>query len=425
MSESRGIRTTIQTTTSPVLLHLKRFRGRPNAAMIGRLVLTAVVAYELAVWSLGTSRPLLAPLTALLVLQATLYQTLRHAWQRLVAVVAGVLVAVLLSSEVRFTWWSLGLTITAALICGFVLRLGNYLLEVPISAMLILSFDTRAAAIERITETIIGAATGLAAGLVASPIQIKHAEEAIEDLSRTMADILDDIAETVEHDPEQPPFDTWLVRARLLDDEIHQVGNALQEAEESIRLNPRAIGMIDTIIALRESLETLEHCAINIRGLARSLADHATQNDTEDARTHDDYLTDTTTRTLLAETMRHLAAAIRTYGRLIRQQISTGSNDLDDALSQHLTTAHRDHIELSHRLHTDAAHWPLHGELLVHLDRIRTELRPRRGIRQHRPRTRRGNRRVQARRRRFTAPTSTHRRVTWSSTRPRTRGVRS
>jgi uncharacterized membrane protein YgaE (UPF0421/DUF939 family) len=51
----------------------------------------------------------LAPLTALLVVQVSPYQALRSAVHRVVAVVAGVLLAVARADLARFTWWSLGL----------------------------------------------------------------------------------------------------------------------------------------------------------------------------------------------------------------------------------------------------------------------------------------------------------------------------
>jgi uncharacterized membrane protein YgaE (UPF0421/DUF939 family) len=69
----------------------------------------------------------LAALTALLVARVMLYQTLRSAARRVVAVVAGVLVAVALSAVVGFTWWSLGITIVAGLVLGYLLRLGGWL----------------------------------------------------------------------------------------------------------------------------------------------------------------------------------------------------------------------------------------------------------------------------------------------------------
>src|SRR5260370_20100869 len=98
------------------------------------------------------------------VAQVTLYQTVRSAVRRVVAVVTGVLLAVALAAWVGFTWWSLGLTIVLALAAGYALHLGDTVLEVPISAMLILSVGTTtAAATGRIIETLVGAGARRAA----------------------------------------------------------------------------------------------------------------------------------------------------------------------------------------------------------------------------------------------------------------------
>ncbi|HEX3488360.1 MAG TPA: aromatic acid exporter family protein, partial [Streptosporangiaceae bacterium] len=104
---------------------LVRHRAQPTALTIARLASTAILAYLVALALPDhTPRPVLAPLTALLVAQVTLYQTLRSAVRRVAAVVTGVLVAVALSAVVGFTWWSLGITIVAGLALGYLLRLG-------------------------------------------------------------------------------------------------------------------------------------------------------------------------------------------------------------------------------------------------------------------------------------------------------------
>ncbi|HEX3390488.1 MAG TPA: aromatic acid exporter family protein, partial [Streptosporangiaceae bacterium] len=179
---------------TPETLTVVRHRAQPTAATIVRLASTAVFAYLLALLVPGTSRPVLAPLTALLVAQVTLYQTLRSAVRRVASVVAGVLVAVALSAWVGFTWWSLGITVAAALALGYALHLGEHLLEVPISAMLILSVGSHAAATTRIVETFVGAAAGLAAGFVLAAPQVEPAEEAIAGLCRRLADLLGQMA---------------------------------------------------------------------------------------------------------------------------------------------------------------------------------------------------------------------------------------
>ncbi|GAA0561461.1 FUSC family protein [Actinomadura livida] len=371
MNGDQRIRAAARTAVTPVRVRLKRLRTQPTTLVIARLAVTAVLAFQFASWLPATSpRPVLAPLTALLVVQVTLYQTIHHVWQRVVSVVVGVVVAALLSSVLGFSWWSLGLAITAALICGFVMRLGNYILEVPISAMLILSLETGAAATGRIVETLVGALTGLVAGLLTSPVKIQAAEEALEDLSGTMARHLRDIADAVEKRPEPHTFDELLSQARSLAREVQRVDGELVHAEESIRLNPQGVGMLRSMVALRETLVALEHCGVTIRGLARCLADHA--NEPEQGR--EDPLSESDTRALLATTARHLASALGMYGRMRRQQFATGSTDLEDTLASHLDTAREERVKLTQMLRADSPDWPLHGELLVHLDRLRAEL---------------------------------------------------
>jgi hypothetical protein len=74
-------------------------------------------------------------------------------------------------------------------------HLGDTVLEVPISAMLILSNATRAAAVGRIAETAIGTAVGLAAGFVFTSPRLQPAEEAVEDLCRRLSDLLTAMAD--------------------------------------------------------------------------------------------------------------------------------------------------------------------------------------------------------------------------------------
>src|SRR6185369_13185516 len=163
-------------------LSIARRRAQPVTVTIVRLTVTAVVAFEMARVITGANVPILAPLTALLVVQVTLFHTFRTALQRVASVVLGVVVALGLSAWLGFTWWSLGLTIAAALIIGYALRLGDSVLEVPISAMLILSLPTETVVTQRVYATIIGAATGLASNLVVAPLRVQPAEEAVDDL---------------------------------------------------------------------------------------------------------------------------------------------------------------------------------------------------------------------------------------------------
>ena len=136
-------------------------RLRPTLSNIFRLTAAAVVSYLITLVLTDGAIDLTGPLTALLVLQASTYSTLKMGAVRVGAVLSGVLVAILLSTWIGLTWWSLGAAIAISLFLGRVLRLGDQALETPISAMLILGVtNTDIAAEIRVLNTLIGAGRG-------------------------------------------------------------------------------------------------------------------------------------------------------------------------------------------------------------------------------------------------------------------------
>lgn len=358
---------------TPETLTIVRHRAQPAAVTVARLASTAVFAYLVALPLPVTPRPVLAPLTALLVAQVTLYQTLTSAVRRVAAVVAGVLVAVGLSSLVGFTWWSLGLTVAIALTVGFVLHLGDAILEVPISAMLILSVTTvRTAADGRIIETFIGAAAGLLAGLILAPPRVQPAAEAIEDLCGKVADLLGEIGDGLRDGSAGDRAGDWLRRARDLSGEIGRVDEELRRAEDSVRLNPRSPRRLPGAASdLRSRLETLEHAAIIVRAFARSLADTIRLD--SDSPMHDREV-----RGRMADALARLAAAVRTFGRLAAVTDVHSHDELVAELRRYLEEAQDQQDRLSELLGTDPTArpvgWPLRGELVSHIDRLRNEL---------------------------------------------------
>ncbi|HEY2577057.1 MAG TPA: FUSC family protein [Streptosporangiaceae bacterium] len=357
---------------TPATLTLARHRAQPTAVTVARLTSTAIFAYLLALLLTTTPRPVLAPLTALLVVQVSLYQTVRSAVTKVTSVVAGVLLAVALSAWVGFTWWSLAITIAVGLTAGYVLHLGENALEVPISAMLILSVGTRAAGMGRIVETFIGAGAGLVAGFVLTSPQIQTAEEAIEDLCGKLGDLLGRMAAGLSDGSAMNSAGDWLRQARSIGGEIRQVDDALRQAEESIRLNPRSLRLPLSPVTLRQALEALEHEATTIRLLCRSLADGTRLPGDENPVASAD------TRDRLAGLLRELSAAIRTYGSLATEHDAPAHQRLEAELERHLDAARDQQGRLGTLLRTDPAAdpagWPLRGELISQLDRIRKEL---------------------------------------------------
>lgn len=360
----------VATRQAPHTLTVVRHRAQPPAVTIVRLTLTALFAYVLALELTSTPRPVLAPLTALLVVQVSLYQTLTSALTKVASVIIGVLLAILLSDTLGFTWWTLTVIIAMALIIGYVLRLGANILEVPVSAMLILATSSTAG--QRILDTIIGAAAGLIAGFVLVSPQVESAEDALEDHSNRMAGLLDQMAAGLCDGSVRNAANNWLQEARGLANEIGAVDEALRKAEESIRLNPRKAVMPLSTVSLREGVETIEHEAIALRVFARSLTDISRLDDQNSP------IDDPEVRNRLAAVLAELSPALRTYGGFAVKHEEGEHEHLESELDRHLQAAEERQNELSEMLNSDPranpAGWPLRGEMIAHLDRLRTEL---------------------------------------------------
>jgi uncharacterized membrane protein YgaE (UPF0421/DUF939 family) len=372
-------------------LTLVRRRAQPAAVYVTRMTLTAVFAYLLALQLPGGSvRSVLAPLTALLVVQASLFHTIRSAVQRVIGVTVGVLAAVAVSAYVPFSWYVLGLLVAGTLALGLMLRLREDTLEVPISAMLIFAVDSHAAATSRITETLVGSAAGLAAGLLFAPLRVQPAKDAIGDLSSQMADLLGQMADGLAEPVDPRRAQEWLDRTRALRGEIERVDDALAQAEESIRLNPRRLRYLNPAAGLRypnpaaglrDGVDTLERAATDLRVLARAVADSARLD------SGDSPVKDTETRARLAAVIAELAASVRAYGQLIEADPEPSdvpqaqAEPIAEQLEDHLEEAQRQQDRLADVLAADPAQrpdgWPLRGEILAHVDRLRTELQPR------------------------------------------------
>jgi uncharacterized membrane protein YccC len=362
----------VATRQTPHTLTVIRHRAQPAVVTIVRLTLTALFAYQIAHKLTGTPRPVLAPLTALIVIQVSLYQTVLSAITKVVSVVIGVLLAIVLSYTLGFTWWTLTVVIAMALIIGYALRLGNNILEVPVSAMLILATGSASAADQRILDTIIGAAAGLISGFLLVSPQVESAEEAIEDHCHRMAGLLDQMAAGLRGGSFRNAADDWLRQARALAGEIGRVDEALRKAEESVRLNPRKVVMPLSTVSLREGIETIEHEAIALRVFARSL-DDSSRLDVPGTPMNDPEV-----RARLAAVLTELSAALRIYGGFAVKHEEGEHERLESELDQHLRAAADRQNELNEVLDSDpaarSAGWPLRGEMVSHLDRLRREL---------------------------------------------------
>ena len=349
-------------------------RGRRPGLRTAKTTLAAVLSFALA-QQLGTSpQPVLAPLTALLVVQLTMYETVSSGLQRVASVVAGVLIAVGVATFVGLTWWSLGAVVAASLVIGRLLHLGHHLLEVPISAMLVLAVGgAEGAALDRVYETLIGAAVGVAVNaVIAAPLYVQPASDAIGELTERMGGFLRQLADQLGEGWSRESADRMLNEARRLGDEVEHADRTLARAQDSARFNPRVAEAREALPRLRTGLTGLEHVYVTIRNLCRSLLDRTYFVPSEQAET----VYDAQVRGVLAQVLAAAADAIEHVSA-----VTAGTEDQDVAraeVDRQLFELHRHRDRLAELLHeestTDRAIWQQHGALLTDLDRMRVEI---------------------------------------------------
>ncbi|MET7932295.1 aromatic acid exporter family protein [Streptomyces sp. NPDC005322] len=355
------------------LADLVKRRRDPVVVQTLRSAAAATLAYVVALKLSREPAPLTAPLTALLVVQVTLYATLTTGVRRVNSVVVGVLIAIGFSSLVGLSWWSLGLIILASLTIGRFVRAGEFVQEVAISAMLVLGVtQVTIYAWDRVLETLIGAGVGLGFNLFfAPPVWVETAGKSIEDLARRMRQLLLHIGEELGSQIPVALAAARLHEARRLDHDIAQVDAALRQAEDSVRLNPRVKEGLLYRVVLRTGLDTLEICTVILRVMTRTLTDLAKE------RT-DEPLFPQEVADALKDLFAHLAAAVESFAVLVTTQVSANAEEAESRLASELAKAQRSRDRVAElllrRVQEHPRQWQLHGALLAEIDRILAEL---------------------------------------------------
>jgi hypothetical protein len=351
-------------------------RGRIPGIRTAKVTLAAVLAYVAADLLNTTATPILAPLTAILVVQVTVYQTVAEGLQRVLSVLTGVLLAVGLATVVGLSWWSLGVVVAASLVLGQILRLGPHTLEVPISAMLVLAVGGSAApqaATGRVYETLVGTVTGIAVNFaIAPPVHVESAGWAVAGLATRLGEFLRSLATSLRAGWSRQAAQDWLTAARGLSASLLEADNSLARAEQSAVLNPRAGEVRVAQPRLRTALTAIEYCTIVVRSLCREIFDR-TFYLPPDMETE---AYSPAARVALADVLDLAAAAFDGVAA-----VAAGTEPIDTARSRvadQLDEMYRRRDLLGRLLlvdpQADAAAWQQHGALLTAVDRLRVEI---------------------------------------------------
>jgi hypothetical protein len=359
-------------------------RLRPTLVTVFRLTAAAVAAYLISSLLTPGALDLTGPLTALLVVQASAFSTIKMGAVRVGAVLSGILVATFLSTWIGLTWWSLGAAIAASLLLAKVLRLGEQAMETPISAMLILGVSNHDIAAEtRILNTLIGAAVGVTFNLVYPPaMPTAPARQALLRVVEAAASALDAAADALVAGPvTRAEVEEWVDRVRSANRQVAAATQIIALLKDSRRFNPRALGTADVEPVLSSGLDTLEHCLLAIRALFGVLLAEVPP----EAAPEDPYGGEL--RAAFAVVLHDTADCLHGFGSLVIAEAQGHEKETEQALAESLDILRETQAILTELIMVDAVQntssWLLRGSILAAVEQILSQLNLEKRARTH------------------------------------------
>ncbi|GGE87319.1 FUSC family protein [Mycetocola zhadangensis] len=336
-----------------------RTANRVPLLQVVKTTVATVAAWFVAVLLLPSELPIFAAIAALLVVQPSVNQSFGKAVERSVGVITGVVIASLIGLVFSGQTWVILLAIVVSIFFGWIFRLTpGSANQIPISAMLVLAIGaaTPGYALDRIIETLIGAALGVLVNiLIVPPVALGPAERDVNLLAGELAASLERLAAALTSPQTQQQLDGLMIQARLLRPMRESAAASVQQGEESLTLNPRRSAHRTRFEVVSQLLDRFTPVVTRVIGMTRAFHDH-----------YDSSLIDEPALTSIAKELRRAAHDLRLLASptFVRDEADATEPDTDiPALTAPLRIA-RPHPE----------HWLLIGSLMEDLRRIREEI---------------------------------------------------
>lgn len=340
---------------------LPTFLRAPSRVPLLQVVKTSVatvLAWVVAVLLLPSELPIFAAIAALLVVQPSVNQSFGKAVERSVGVIAGVVIATLIGLFASNQAWVILLAIVVSIFFGWVFKLTpGSANQIPISAMLVLALGaaTPGYAVDRILETLIGAALGVIINvLIVPPVVVAPAERDVGLLVSELAASLERLADALTTPQSRQQLDGVMIQARLLRPMREAAAASVRLGEESLTLNPRQSAHRTRLATTNQLLNRLTPMVTRVLGMTRALHDH-----------YDDSLIEEPSIHSIAGELRRAAHDLRLLAKVPDASLADERTPTAEipVLTAPLRIA-RPHPE----------HWMLIGSLMEDLRRIHEEI---------------------------------------------------
>ncbi len=243
--------------------------------------LAAGIAWSVAVATTDVPSPVLASLTAIVVVQVSVRASVRTAVQRSAAVVLGVFVALAVGDALRLNGLTVAVLVVVSLgVAELVLRLPRSAArQVPVSVLVVLSTvaaSPQSPAWQRALDTVLGAAVGVVVSLALPASRLVDARQSLDRLSANLADVLDTMGRGLHEPWSAEQTADWRRTARTIRERrVAQAEEAVGNGRDAARWNVRDRRHIDELGRLEDVMPRLLRAAIGVSVISRGLDDHA------------------------------------------------------------------------------------------------------------------------------------------------------
>ncbi|MEU6229434.1 aromatic acid exporter family protein [Streptomyces sp. NPDC047042] len=201
----------------------------------------ALPAWALAGWWWNAPMALLAPWTALFLVQRTVYRSLVSGLQQFAVVVTGTLLAAGAGALTRDTMAAMALALPLTVLLGNYARFGAEGLYAPTAALFVLGYGSYTGfdILHRLLETLLGAVIGICVNaFVLPPVHSRNVRRLRGRLPEECADLLHTAADGLDGPYDREQALRWYDRAVWITDVVTELRSARRWSDESYRLNP-------------------------------------------------------------------------------------------------------------------------------------------------------------------------------------------
>ena len=254
-----------------------RSARRAPLLQVAKSAAATIAAWLVAGWLVPGHLPVFAAIAALLVVQPSVNQSLAKAIERSIGVIAGVVIAVLLTMVLGGLSWVVLLAVVVAMLAAWSFKATTGTAnQVAISAMLVLALGASSQdyAVDRIIETLIGAAIGFVVNVsIVPPVLVAPVRRDLALLGGGLAASLARLGGALPRDTAPERRQELMLEARLLRPMKDAADASLLAAEESLTLNPRGSAHREELSSMRELLDRLGPIVTQVIGMTRAYVD--------------------------------------------------------------------------------------------------------------------------------------------------------